>query len=76
MPIRFVSHIDAETRDRVVIRLCQVRSLSLLELTWLPGRNKAYVRTILKAFIVSERLEYIYPAKPRHPHQCYKAKNT
>jgi predicted HTH transcriptional regulator len=73
MPVSSVDYIDAARRNEVVVRLCQVRALSLLELSWLLGRNKAYVRSILSELVRGQRLEYVYPDRPRHPQQRYKA---
>src|SRR5680860_1709266 len=56
-PANSADYIRADERDRIIVRLCQIRPLSLLELTWLLDRNKAYVRTILKSLIQTERLE-------------------
>ncbi|MEA2526658.1 MAG: ATP-dependent helicase RecG, partial [Thermomicrobiales bacterium] len=70
-PVASVDYVDARLRDDVIVRLCRVRPLSILELMWLLGRNKAYLRTVLKALVDAGRLAYFYPDRPRHPQQRY-----
>lgn len=75
LPVSSVDYGSAERRNEIVVRLCEVTSLSLLELVWLLRRNKAYVRSILKSLIKTGELEYIYPGKPRHPQQRYRTRH-
>lgn len=75
-PVSSVDYVSAEERNRVVVRLCERADLSLLELAWLLGRNKQYVRSILKQLIDEGSLEYTYPDRPRHPNQKYRAIKT
>jgi hypothetical protein len=70
-PVASVDYVDARLRDDVIVRLCRVRPLSILELMWLLRRNKAYLRTVLKALVDAGRLAYFYPDRPRHPQQRY-----
>lgn len=72
-PISSVDYVSSAERNRVVIRLCAQTPLSLLELAWLLGRNKNYVRSILKHLVDERALEYLYPDRPRHPGQRYRA---
>jgi hypothetical protein len=70
-PIASVDYVEARLRDDVIVRLCRIRPLSILELMWLLRRNKAYLRTVLKALVDAGRLAYLYPDRPRHPQQRY-----
>lgn len=71
-PVSAFDYVSAGERDKVVIDLCALQPLALLEVAWLLGRNKAYVRTILKQLVDKGELAYLYPERPRHPHQRYK----
>ena len=75
-PVASVKYVEAQVRDDVIVYLCRVRPLSILELMWLLGRNKAYLRTVLKALVDAGRLTYRYPDRPRHPHQRYLTPGT
>jgi hypothetical protein len=70
-PVASVDYVEARLRDDIIVRLCRLRPLSILELMWLLGRNKAYLRTVLKALVDAGRLAYLYPDRPRHPQQRY-----
>jgi ATP-dependent DNA helicase RecG len=72
-PVASVDYVEAFLRDDVIVQLCRVRPLAILELMWLLHRNKAYLRTVLKALVDAGRLAYLYPDRPRHPQQRYVA---
>ena len=75
-PVASVKYVEARVRDDVIVHLCRVRPLSILELMWLLGRNKAYLRTVLKELVDTGRLTYRYPDRPQHPHQRYLTPGT
>ncbi len=75
-PISSTDYASATKMNEVVLLLCREKPLSLLDLVQLLGRNKAYIRTILKGLIDTGHLEYLYPDKPRRPDQRYRARQS
>lgn len=67
-------HLDAETRDAILVRLCTDSPRSVRELAHLMDRNEAHLRVALRNLVRAGRMTLLYP-ELNHPKQKYVAVN-
>jgi ATP-dependent DNA helicase RecG len=71
-PFRAAKRAQREVAERVILKLCQGRYLTLDELARLTGKRTDSLRTShLYRMVESGRLRLRHPDKPNHPRQAY-----
>jgi predicted HTH transcriptional regulator len=75
-PIARSGRLDARVRDEIIVRMCELRPMSITDLSDLLHRHPDYVRHILNDLVVQGKLRHQYPDRPRHPNQRYRAIDT
>ncbi|MBF0585198.1 MAG: putative DNA binding domain-containing protein [Magnetococcales bacterium] len=74
--IRTRGKVGKREVHEVILALCRERYLSLRSLSGLLGRSPDYVRpNFLRELVKSGQLESLYPDRPNHPDQAYRARD-
>ncbi len=64
---------DPTILKKLIVELCNWRSLKSAELSGLTGKSEKYLlRNFITPLRESGELEYLYPEMPNHPEQAYK----
>lgn len=59
--------------QNILIRLCEIKPMTLSQLMSYVGRKEKTLRPILSEMIKQGSLKYTYPEQPTHPQQAYLA---
>jgi hypothetical protein len=68
--------MSRERRNRAIVSMCSIMSLSFQELERLTGRAPRIVREALREIVATGELDYLYPDRPSHPQQRYRTRTS